>query len=302
MPADSALPLAGTRRRTVARLATGTAAILLTAAAVVSIVRFRAEAGRTAAILEAARQVEPVRILQQFVDECVLITPGTEPFPGEFDFGPVAADEFTDLKSARVALASAFRMSRYETTQELYEAVTGTNPARWKGLRNSVEFVTYEEAQAFCARLTSLLHERQLIDADEVVRLPTEPEWEYCCRAGTRLRYSFPCDADDAGEIAETLGKYAWHHGNAAGNDPAVGSLQPNNWGLYDMHGYLWEFVSDAWRPAGVTSETVAVPRVLRGGSWRDDPPLHTCAARMPVPPHAASDAIGFRCVIGRAP
>ena len=81
---------------------------------------------------------------------------------------------------------------------------------------------------------------------------PAKAEWEYCCRAGTTTKYSFGDEAQKPGDVtpkATLLGEYGWHTGNAAGNDPPVGALKPNPWGLYDMHGYLWEFTADGWNP-----------------------------------------------------
>jgi formylglycine-generating enzyme required for sulfatase activity len=236
------------------------------------------------------------KLLQRFIDECVDIRPGTEHYPRTFQFGPVSESELTTLQVREVKMPSSFRISRYETTQELYEMVIGSNPSRWQGPRNSVEYVSYDDATQFCSRLTTLLRREKLISQMDSVRLPSEQEWEYCCRAGSTSLFSFPTNDDDHSSIDE----FAWHHGNAAGNDPAVGVLKPNAWGLFDMHGYLWEFVTDPWQPAVNTATALAQIRTIRGGSWRDDAASLTCAARLPLPSHAVSDAIGFRCVIDK--
>jgi formylglycine-generating enzyme required for sulfatase activity len=215
-----------------------------------------------------------------------------------------------------------FRISKYETTQELYEAVTGSNPSRWKGPRNSAESMTILQAEQFCEKLTSLLQEKKLLKPNEKVRLPTEAEWEYCCRAGSKTAYSFGDLATKEGDRenkASILNEYAWHTGNAAGNDPVVGSLKPNPWGLYDMHGYLWEFVSDPFVPQQSDAadskskdtdnkntdkedpkkeQNKIARRLVRGGSWRDAYPYLTSDTRMPLPENAINDGIGFRCVI----
>jgi formylglycine-generating enzyme required for sulfatase activity len=144
---------------------------------------------------------------------------------------------------------------------------------------------------------------------DEEIRLPSEAEWEYCCRAGTTTKYNFGDEATksgDEGNIASILNDYAWHTGNAAGNDPPVGAKKPNAWGLYDMHGYLWEFVADDWHDnyestphdgtpaAGGKADS---PGVLRSGSWKDKYPLLTSTARRQVGPKEVGDEIGLRCV-----
>lgn len=224
--------------------------------------------------------------------------------------GPLAA-------SAReMEMRTSFRISRYEVTQELYRAVTGINPSRWKGERNSVEMVSFQDAQQFCARLTLLLRNEKLLTDKEFVRLPTEAEWEYCCRAGTSTLFSFGDSATAEGDqenIASLLNEYAWHTGNAAGNDPVVGALKQNPWGLYDMHGYLWEYVSDPYTAPAPASNETSTPvknnspaanaaRIIRGGSWRDHHSLLTSHSRNLIPAYAISDAIGFRCVIETLP
>lgn len=254
-------------------------------------------------------------VLKLFLDECVQITPGTDPFPKSFQMGgPVNTAEAMPVRE--VPMATAFRISRYEVTQELYRAVMGVNPSRWKGERNSVEMVSFQDAQQFCLRLTLLLRTEKLLTEKQLVRLPTEAEWEYCCRAGTTTQFSFGDSATAEGDqenIASVLNEYAWHTGNAAGNDPVVGALKPNPWGLYDVHGYLWEYVSDPYvaattgtnEPANETkrdSPVANAARIIRGGSWRDHHSLLTSHSRLAIPAHAASDAIGFRCVIVSEP
>lgn len=252
-------------------------------------------------------------LLKDFVDNCRLIEPGTEDFPQQFQMGRHFLSPFA-MPEHPVSMTHSFRISRFEMTQDLYTAIMGRNPSRWTGPRNSAESMSFQEAQVFCAKLTVQLQTAKLIEASDIVRLPTEEEWEYCCRAGTSTHYSFGDSAgstasDDADSTA-VLNNFAWHTGNAAGNDPAVGVLKPNPWGLFDMHGYLWEYVSDEY-----TSESTAVHsaaatkpsagatvRIMRGGSWRDHASQLTSGARQPIPDHVASDAIGFRCLIAIKP
>jgi len=245
-------------------------------------------------------------ILKRFISECVSITPGSEKFPLEVQMGrhfegPLALPEHT------VKMSQPFRICKFETTQDLYATIMGSNPSRWKGPRNSVESMSYADAETFCTKLTTRLQVAKLIEATEIVRLPTEAEWEYCCRAGTDTRYSFGDAAGvetDKDPIASILDKYAWHTGNAAGNDPAVGVLIPNPWDLFDMHGYLWEYVSDPElnreandkKPPASERSTC----VIRGGSWRDRASDLTSGARRSMPIQETSDAVGFRCVIAQ--
>lgn len=255
--------------------------------------------------------VEPAeldRLLKTFADEFVAITPGAGKFPAEFRMGD-AEGAPNERPPHPVRLARAFAMAKYEVPQNLYEAVMGHNPSRWKGPRNSAEMFTWGDAVAFCRKATDLLRERKLLAADEEIRLPTEAEWEYCCRAGTTTRFSFGDEvrrADDPPRKNSILDEYGWYTGNAAGNDPPVGKLKPNPWGLYDMHGYLWEFTSDrasddyqhAPRDGGPNPPTAPDQAVVvRGGSWKDPVPQLRSAARRFVSQQTADDAIGFRCV-----
>ena len=237
-------------------------------------------------------------ILKLFVSEFATIAPGMANFPASFKMG--AEDGRDNEKPVRtVTLKRPFKIARYEVTQELYEAVMGANPSKWKGPRNSVEVVSWAEANDFCKKATAELRERKLIGADESVRLPTEAEWEYACRAGTTTRYSF-------GDKDGDLGEYAWWTGNAKGNDPPVGKKKANPWGLYDMHGYIWEWVQDAWHPNYEDAPTDgsardakdAKERVARGGAWTEKADACRSAYRGHYPADTRSDAIGFRCVL----
>lgn len=239
-------------------------------------------------------------LVELFASEFVAITPGQGAFPATWVRG--ATDDASSQPVQEVKLTESFHMAKYEVPQNLYEQVMGVNPSKWKGPRNSVEMLTPGEAAEFCGKLTTLLQERKLITAHEVIRLPTEIEWEYCCRAGTTTRYSFGDQAQaagDAGAKATLLDKYGWHHGNAAGNDPPVGALAPNPWGLYDMHGYLSEICSDPWTPdyADGTEAEANGAVVMRSGSWKDSHPQLTSAARKKFAKDGKDDAVGFRCV-----
>jgi gluconolactonase len=225
-------------------------------------------------VLVCGANAAPDKVLPTFRDEFVRIEPGNGKFPASFrtidGSGP----------PREVAVERAFSIAKYEVPQNLWQAVMGENPSRWKGDRNSVELLSYDDAEAFCRRATQLMREQKLIAGDEVIRLPTEAEWEYCARAGASSKYAF-------GDDPQELGRYAWYHGNAAGNDPPVGAKEPNAWNLYDMHGYLWEFCSGS---------------VIRGGSWKDDADKLACHVRQVVPRNVKDDAIGLRCVLAKVP
>jgi formylglycine-generating enzyme required for sulfatase activity len=239
-------------------------------------------------------------ILKLFAEEFVLLTPGKDKFPAEFTMG--SSDEkapASERPAHKVTFKRPFAIAKYEVTQELYWVVMGNNPAKWQGPRNSVEMVTWAEAVEFCEKVTNELRKRKLIAPNEGIRLPSEAEWEYACRAGTTTTWSF-------GDNVADIGDYAWYAKNAPGNDPPVGRKKPNPWGLHEMHGYVSEWCLDlahgsyeekaptdgsAWLGAKVPL------RVIRGGSFADAPEVQRSAARQFVPADTKNDKIGFRCV-----
>lgn len=239
-------------------------------------------------------------ILKRCVAEFVRLAPGTAKYPDRFVMG--TSDGAAQEKPARtITLKEPFAIGTYEVTQELYHVVMGDNPSRWKGPRNSVEMTDWKQAVEFCRKLTKELRTRKLIKASEEVRLPTEAEWEYACRAGTTGPYSFGTDV-------ARLKEYAWYKDNSKGYDPPVGAKKANPWGLYDMHGYVFEWCADSWHPnytdapadGSVWKGGKGGYRVIRGGAWSAPAGAARSAARQGVPENTRSDAIGFRCVIAR--
>jgi formylglycine-generating enzyme required for sulfatase activity len=264
---------------------------LLCAAAAIVLLPAVAAAGDTAP--------ETLALLTTFRREFVDIAPGQGQFPAQFEMGSATATP-AEQPPHQVRLAGALAVARYEVPQNLWEAVMGNNPSRWKGPRNSVEMVSYHDAVEFCRRGTELLRQARLIGPRQVVRLPSETEWEYAARGGTTSRYSF-------GDDVARLDEYAWSTRNAAGNDPPVGAKKPNPWGLYDVHGYLWEWCADAWHddyrgaPTDGTVWSSGGDRsrgVLRGGSWKDQAESLTSTCRRPASRDLKDDAVGLRCVL----
>lgn len=256
----------------------------------------------------AADPESTAKLIERFHREFVEIRPGSDKFPAEFQMG---SDSVPNAGPVRlVKMTTPFSIARYEVPQNLFEAVMGFDKSRWKGPRNSSEMMSWHEAQAFCERVTEQLRKANLIGPKDIVRLPTEAEWEYCCRAGSTTEYSFGDSAqapDDDGNKASRLDPYAWHTGNAAGNDPPVGALKPNAWGLYDMHGYLSEFVLDDWHAdyseapsdsAAFVAQPAGEQTVIRGGSWRDRFDALRSASRKEWSRRARGDDVGFRCVL----
>ena len=236
--------------------------------------------------------------LKLFAGEFVAITPGKGKFPASFRMGSADGPK-SERPVHEVKLSKPFALAKYEVTQELYQAVMGKNPSKWQGPRNSVEMVSWKEAVEFCRKATAEMHRLKLIGADEVIRLPSEAEWEYACRAGTTTPYSCP---------AADIKDYCWFKGNSKGYDPPVGAKKPNPWGLYDMHGYIWEWCADGWHadyagaPADGSAwgEKDAKEHVIRGGSWNDPAESCRCAARAGRAADFRSDTVGFRCVRSR--
>ncbi|HPM81032.1 MAG TPA: SUMF1/EgtB/PvdO family nonheme iron enzyme [Candidatus Anammoximicrobium sp.] len=217
--------------------------------------------------------------------------------PGEFQMG--SPDSDTDAGSDekpqhRVRITKPFYLGVYEVTQAEYQQVMGANPSHFKesGETAPVEKVSWDEAVEFCRKLSALAAEQA---AGRVYRLPTEAEWEYACRAGTETRY---CIGDGEGE----LGEHAWYSGNSGSKSHRVGEKKPNAWGVYDMHGNVWEWCADYWDgtydasavddPCGPTAGSL---RVFRGGSWFDDPGRCRSAFRDRDSPEDRYGTIGFR-------
>ena len=248
--------------------------------------------------LGGAASDKKIATLRLFAEEFVPLTPGSGKFPAEFVMGSGKDAPPNEQPAHNVTIKHSFALAKYEVTQELYEAIMGKNPSRWKGSRNSVEMTSWHEASEFCSRATTELQKLKLIAEGEIIRLPSEAEWEYCCRAGTTTAYSF-------GDSADALGDHAWFNGNAKGNDPPVGKKKPNAWGLYDMHGYVWEWCLDAWHDdyhgapvdGGAWNAYNPKDRVARGGSWADEADAARSAFRRKFAADQRSDAIGFRCV-----
>ena len=192
-----------------------------------------------------------------------------------FEFCPIHAGTFK-MESNEVKMDQDFYLGKYPVTQQQWEAVMGNNPSNFKGGSLPVETVSWDDAQIFIQKLNQL-------SGKKLYRLPTEAEWEYACRAGTTSEYYF-------GDDASQLGEYAWFGGNSGQTTHPVGQKKPNEWGLYDMAGNVWEW-TDSWYDSSRSY------RVIRGGSWFPSAVFCRSARRSYYSPDDRNDDVGFRLV-----
>jgi formylglycine-generating enzyme required for sulfatase activity/tRNA A-37 threonylcarbamoyl transferase component Bud32 len=228
----------------------------------------------------------PKRIGGTFGINMTLIPAGT------FTMGEATGE--SNEKPHRVTLTKPFYMGVHEVTNAQWKQVMGSVPSDWKEDAHPVQHVSLDDAVEFCRKLSALPKERK---AGRVYRLPTEAEWEYTCRAGTTTQYSF-------GDDESLLGDYGWFDGNSNKQTHPVGQRKPNAWGLYDMHGNVWEWCSDWYanypdgevtNPQGPSSGSI---RAIRGGSWYRAAKDCRSAYRARGEPSRRRNNMGFRLAL----
>jgi len=254
---------------------------------------------------------------------------------GTFQMGsPLNESERYDGDIQHRVTISSFYMGKYQVTQEEYEAVMGTNPSYFKGANLPIENVSWYDAIEYCNRLSqkegltpaytidkSRSDPNNKSDYDVVrwlvtwnlntngYRLPTEAEWEYACRAGTTTLFNTgnnitTDNANYNGNFPYDDGSYPFNNkGIYRQRTTPVGNFAPNPWGLYDMHGNVWEWCWDWYGyyssspqtdPRGAVS---GAKRVIRGGSWSHSATDLLSAYRLSNTPSNRLDCSGFRLV-----
>jgi formylglycine-generating enzyme required for sulfatase activity len=235
---------------------------------------------------------------------------------GTFTMGSPAneLDRFPDEgPQTAVTISRGFWMGKYSVTQGDYLALIGSNPSWFNGdrtaeggtnygtdLNRPVEGLTWYDATIYCGQLTQQERAGGLIPTNYVCRLPTESEREYACRAGTTTRFSY---GDDPGYT--NLTNYAWYRATSGGMTHAVGQKLPNPWGLYDMHGNVWEYCQDWFGsyPGGIALDpqgpATGFGPAARGGALDFDAALCRSASRGYVTPASGlSGPFGLRVVL----
>ncbi len=214
--------------------------------------------------------------------------------PGSFTMGSPLNEtgRKSDEAQHHVTLSKGFYMQTTEVTQKHWKVVMGETPSYFSKCGDDcpVEQVSWDDVQRFIKEL----NKREETDK---YRLPTEAEWEYACRAGNaNSRFSF-------GNDIKKLGYYCWHKGNSGETPYLVAKKKYNSWGLYDMHGNVWEWCQDVYGSYPSNPETDPIgpsggtERVFRGGAWNVAPGAIRCAFRGYIMPEERLRLLGFRLV-----
>ena len=233
------------------------------------------------------KKAPPRKQVESFTDDLNGVPLEMIYVPGcSFKMGSPEGEGYDSERPQHDVTVSGFYIGKFQITQAQWEAVMGKNPSHFKGdPALPVESVSWNEAKQFCEKLAQM--------TGKAYRLPSEAEWEYACRAGT------------TGDYAGDLDAMAWYSENSGGKTHPVGQKQPNAFGLYDMHGNVWEWCEDDWHDSYAGAPTdgrvwVHTPsrgsyRVDRGGSWYDIAVLCRSAYRLRYAPGDRIDNLGFR-------
>jgi formylglycine-generating enzyme required for sulfatase activity len=198
-----------------------------------------------------------------------------------------------------VTITHDFWIGKYEVTQGEFMAVLGRNPSHFTGDSNRpVEKVTFFDAMSYCSAVTQRERGAGRLPAGYEYRLPSEAEWEYACRAGMTNLFSF-------GDDAKAADPYAWTAENSDAMTHPVGLKRPNAWGLYDMHGNVWEWCLDWFEPyppvplTDPTGPAISKYKVFKGGGWNQEIQYARSANRFMMAPSNGIHFVGFRIALG---
>ena len=203
---------------------------------------------------------------------------------GSFTMGALPNDTLADADETRHQVSlHDFYMGETEVTQELWEAVMPKNRSKHRGAKNPVEYVTYDMCQEFIAKLNRL--------TGRTFRLPTEAEWEYAARGGKKSKGYLFAGSNQIGEVAHTLAN------TPSSTHQPVAQLKPNELGLYDMSGNVWEWCSD-WYQRTPDSKSSSNFYVIRGGGYDSDPQYCRTSNRFMYDQRRRFKHVGFRLVL----
>ena len=216
---------------------------------------------------------------------------------GEFKMGSPDSDKDAlpwEKPQHRVRITKPFYLGKYLVTEEQWEAVMRIEPSEFRRPKNPVPIASWDDCSVFLGILNAKVGGGKF-------QLPTEAQWEYACRAGSKTRYCF-------GDDEKQLGDYAWYYENSGKTTHPVGEKKPNAWGLYDVHGNAWELCQDWWKEGyykespvdDPTGPTGGLHRVFRGGSWFDPAGYCRSAFRGRITPGVQTFYLGFR--VSRVP
>lgn len=216
--------------------------------------------------------------------------------PGTFQMGTAEGGSEDERPVTEVTISRPFWLGKTEVTQAQWRAVMHTNPAYFQGNDRPVERVSWHEALEFCRRLTERERAAGRLPKGCAYTLPTEAQWEYACRAGT------------TGLHAGAVDDMAWYNKNSGSETHPVAQKQPNAWGLFDMHGNVWEWCLDRYGPypggrvTDPTGPVTGLGRVYRGGRWGNSANFARSAYRLSDPPEHRGVSLGFRVALVEAP
>ena len=214
--------------------------------------------------------------------------------PGTFTMGSPTSEEGRNSRyetQHQVTLTKGFYLGKYELTQAQWEKVMGNNPSSVKGTNRPVENVSWNDAVAFCKKLTEMEKKAGRVPQGMAYQLPTEAQWEYACRAGTTSVYSW----------GDSINSSNANYDKNVDVTTPVGKYPPNPWGFHDMHGNVWEWCADWYgtypsgsvtNPEGPASGS---SRIARGGSWGNSWAYLRSARRQYSTPSGRGNNLGFR-------